>query len=69
MKTNYYDIKQIKPNKVMKFKLNPRNSGRNYAKRKRGKRWSKDLFLFIQVANIMIKIIKPVHVMVGVAIY
>lgn len=69
MKTNYYDIKQIKPNKVMKFKLNPRDSGRNYAKRKRGKRWTKDLFLFIQVANIMIKIIKPVHVMVGVAIY
>ena len=35
---NYYDLKQIKPNKVMKFKLNPRDSGKNYARQKRGKR-------------------------------
>ena len=25
MKTNYYDLKQIKPNKVMTFKLKPRD--------------------------------------------
>lgn len=38
MKNNYYDIKQIKPNKVMKFKLNPRDSGKNHVRQKRGKR-------------------------------
>lgn len=38
MKHRYYDSKQIKPNKIMKFKLNPRNSGKNYAKQKRGRR-------------------------------
>lgn len=34
MKNKYYDPKQIKPNKVLKFKLQERN----YARNKRGKR-------------------------------
>lgn len=38
MKNNYYDLKQIKPNKVMKFKLNPHGSGKNHVRQKRGKR-------------------------------
>ena len=38
MKNKYYDLKQIKPNKIMKFKLQPRDSGKNYVRQKRGKR-------------------------------
>ena len=38
MKNNYYDLKQIKPNKIIKFKLSPRDSGKNYVRQKRGRR-------------------------------
>ena len=38
MKHNYYDLKKIKPNKVIKIKLQPRDSGKNYVRQKRGKR-------------------------------
>ena len=35
---HYYDIKQIKPNKVYNIQLSPRKSGKNYARQKRGRR-------------------------------
>ena len=35
--SKFYKIKQIKPNKVLKFKLQERNSG-HYGRNKRGKR-------------------------------
>ena len=38
MKTKYYDPKKLNPNKVMKFKLNPRGNAKNYVRQKRGKR-------------------------------
>lgn len=48
MKNNYYDPKQIKPNKIYKFKLYPRESGKSnyeynklkkdFNRQKRGKR-------------------------------
>ncbi|WP_407416489.1 hypothetical protein [Methanobrevibacter sp.] len=38
MKNNYYDPKQIKPNTIMKFKLRPRENGKNYFMRKRGEK-------------------------------
>ena len=37
MKDKFYDRKQLKP-KVMKFKLQDRNYGKNYQRQKRGKR-------------------------------
>ena len=37
-RNNYYDLKQIKPNKVMKFKLLPRASGKFHVRQKRGKK-------------------------------
>lgn len=36
-KNPYYNIKRIKPNKVLKFKIKERDSGR-YGRNKRGKR-------------------------------
>lgn len=38
MKNKYYDLKQLKPNKIMKFKLHDREYGKNYVRQKRGKR-------------------------------
>lgn len=35
--SKFYNIKQIKPNKVLKFKIKERNSG-SYGRNKRGKR-------------------------------
>lgn len=38
MKNKYYDPKQLKLNKIMKFKLQEHNYGKNYVRQKRGKR-------------------------------
>lgn len=38
MKQDYYNIKQFKPNKIMKFKLNERGYGRKKFYNRKGKR-------------------------------
>ena len=35
---NYYDLKQIKRINVVKVKLSPRDSGKNYIKQKGGRK-------------------------------
>lgn len=35
--SKFYNIKNIKPNKILRFKIKERNSG-NYGRNKRGKR-------------------------------
>ena len=38
MKNKYYHLKQLNPNKILKFRLHNHEYGKNYVRQKRGRR-------------------------------